>query len=117
VIDDDLHAAEGETVEAAATCTLILNGTGVDIDLTQQHIDELTKLLAPYFEHGRAVGADAPGLAPIAPGGHMQSRRYNAACRTWARKHGYPLDQASQKAGYIPVEVRKAFIAAGTPGA
>jgi hypothetical protein len=95
---DDLHFADGERVEAAGTHVLILDGQATEIDLTDEHADELAKLIAPYFAAGRrpadpAVrgrGRHTPALGGGSGKRGMtgRPRAETRAARDWAREQG-----------------------------
>lgn len=101
---DDLDGtalADGE----GKTVTFALEGVSYEIDLSQEHVDDLIKALAPYIEAGRKVNG-RKGTA------HTAGAKSNPAelqkIRDWAGKNGHAVSTR----GRISAAVRDAYNAA-----
>jgi len=114
---DDLDLADGTETEADKAGTLAWAGRSVDLDLTGDHHDQLTKLLAPYFKAGRR-SADRTSKLPDSqrlrqpPTPLARARRYNDEMATWAAAQGLPFtaaDKASGRKRVFPTETQHAF--------
>ena len=93
-IDDiDGGAAEG-------TVRFGLDGTDYEIDLSDEHNDELHKALERYITHGRKVGGAARRSARSG-GRRGTSGIDTTAVRTWAREQGIDIKER----GRVPADV------------
>lgn len=89
---DDLDYANGKRVEAARLPSLVLTlaSRTVELDLTQEHRDELEQMLTPYFEAGRAPERKTSGAAGESKhrGPYKRHpRAYYEGLRAWAAEH------------------------------
>jgi hypothetical protein len=109
VLLDDLELAQDPeaTVRAARTCSLAFDGQAVEIDLSQDHIEELTKHLAPYMDAGRRVKVARPG-----GGGLAAVRARNGRIADWAAAHGAKVTIGEQGKRYISIRTRAAYLKA-----
>lgn len=122
---------DGET-EAAGTVYLALNDKQKCLDLSQEHYDELEKLLAPYMEKARntdmprggrrtpafmitngsivGVASSSNGTAPAANGTTptLDSEPAPAEVRSWAEANGIPIGEK----GRIPEDITTKYKAA-----
>lgn len=90
--------------DAAETITFSVDGVSYEIDLNEQHAEELRRAFAPWIENGRRVAATRRGRKSATP-----ARTSNAgAIREWARANGY---QVSER-GRVSAEIREAYEAA-----
>jgi hypothetical protein len=99
VVIDDIDGSE-----AAETLTLTYRGTQYELDLSEEHIDELDKALARYLEVARQVQA-----APQ-PRRRRGAQRRRAAVSTqevrrWAREQGLEVSDR----GRIPAEIMERY--------
>lgn len=100
---DDLDGsaiAEGE----GRTVTIGWDGTSYELDLTSQHIDELTALLEPYVTAGRKSGRKSSGRASAQKSDPEELQKI----RDWARSNGHTVSDR----GRISATVRDAYSAA-----
>lgn len=95
-----LELGDGETVHFA------LDGTGYEIDLTDENAAALRDAFAPFVQAGRRVSAGGQGRA-----GRSRSRagqRDLAPVRAWAKENGYSVSTR----GRVPAAVLEAYDAA-----
>lgn len=101
---DDL---DGTASQDVATVTFGLDGVQYEIDLNDDHADQLRDLLASYVAAGRRTGGrtkrqtTATTTKPAGPGNREQTK----AIRDWARQNGFDLADR----GRIPAHVIDAF--------
>jgi hypothetical protein len=72
----------------ASTVQFALEGVSYEIELSDEHLEEMRALLAPYIEHGRRTGGRRKSS------GQSQATRSNpdsAAVRAWAEQQGIEL--------------------------
>ena len=86
--------------EATVTVTFSLEGSTYEIDLNDQHADELRDALEPYITHGRLVGGRTRGkrvplVRPRAVRAAPQPQRSNepAVIRQWALENGVAVSE------------------------
>jgi Lsr2 len=94
VIDD----IDGATA-AAATVSFGLDGRAYEIDLSEEHIEELAEAIRPFIESARKV----PMVRRPSPGD--AGRPNQAAIREWARASGMKVSSR----GLIPTKVIDAY--------
>ncbi|NGP28453.1 Lsr2 family protein [Rhodococcus aetherivorans] len=103
--NESFEEGQGETLKFG------LNGTDYEIDLTNENIDKLNDLLAPYIEAARKVGAPRRGRPS---GSGTTTRRSTASGRSkeelanireWAAKHGHKVSER----GRISQSVQDAY--------
>lgn len=100
---DDLDQAAGKETPGATTHRLYFDGRAVEIDLSEQHADELTKTLAPYFEHGRTQrGTDRANTRGHGITSQKMSRAEGVAMRKWATERGLKNLFTTPQGGYYP---------------
>jgi hypothetical protein len=107
VLTDDLTGEESEEI---TTHTLLLDGAGVEIDLTSENFDQLQDVLRPYLQAGGARrvrgGATASrgrtGVAPRAAGPRPED---TAKIRAWAKAKGYEINDR----GRVPASIKEAY--------
>ncbi|GAA4975315.1 Lsr2 family protein [Kineococcus glutinatus] len=87
---DDLDGSE-----ATATVRFSLDGVEYEIDLSDEHIDQLHEVLAPYVEAGRQTNGRSSGAGRQRRGKATSTKSITAvdlnAVRTWAREHGHKV--------------------------
>jgi len=99
-----IENGDGQTVHFG------LNGTAYEIDLTNDHADELREALARYVEAARKTGSDRPARGRGT--GRSRSGKSDVspvAVREWARANGIEVSGR----GRIPYSVVERFRAAG----
>lgn len=101
---DDL---DGTASPDVTTVTFGLDGIRYDIDLNDDHADQLRDLLASYVAAGRRTSGrikrqtTATTTKPSAPANREQTK----AIRDWARQNGFELADR----GRIPTHIINAF--------
>src|SRR5512142_3144770 len=79
---------------AAATVRFGYNGRDYEIELSEEHAQELDEFLAPYLEHARRVGDGGRGSrGRRLPRQPRQPREDTHAIRVWAWDHGYQVSE------------------------
>jgi hypothetical protein len=99
--DTEIQNGGGQTVSFG------LDGRGYEIDLTNEHADELRELFSRYVSAGRKVGggtARAPQAKPAAKNDYS-----TVAVREWAKSNNVEISAR----GRIPQSVLAQFRAAG----
>jgi Lsr2 len=104
---DDLTGEESTEID---TYTILVNGAGVEIDLTPESHDKLMEALSPFLH--------ADGVRRVRDGSAGRSRRSragvaspagkdqdSAAIRAWAREQGYEINDR----GRVSTTVREAY--------
>jgi hypothetical protein len=108
VLVDDIDGSD-----ASEKVTFGLDGVQYEIDLSQEHADELRAALALYIGHGRRAGGRkrATGNGRAATGASSNNRSGGpsaAEIRAWARENGWDVPER----GRVSAEVREAYAAA-----
>jgi hypothetical protein len=101
VLVDDIDGSE-----ATQTVAFALDGTSYEIDLNDEHAEELRNAVATFVGHARKVsrgGAKRRTSAAASTGGASAKE-----VRDWARSNGFKVPDR----GRIPADVREAFDAA-----
>lgn len=95
----------GEESTAIATHSILIDGAGVEIDLTDENYEKLLELLNPYLHAAgarRVRGATkANGKTKQAAGGKDDS----SAIRAWAKNSDYEVSDR----GRVPASIREAY--------
>ncbi|WP_328377073.1 Lsr2 family protein [Streptomyces sp. NBC_00440] len=99
----------GEESEEIGTHTILIDGAGVEIDLTPGSHDQLMDALRPFLHAdgarrvrgGSATPAGKGKSRPIATG----ARRDAAQIREWAKENGFEVNDR----GRVPAPVREAY--------
>lgn len=99
---DDLTGEESHEID---TYTLLLNGVGVEIDLTPDSHDKLLEALAPFLNAtgARRVrgGQKGQGRAKRGAVGNEDTARI----RAWAKENGFEVNDR----GRVPANIREAY--------
>ncbi|MEU4999354.1 Lsr2 family protein [Streptomyces sp. NPDC021622] len=99
---DDLTGEESSEI---STHSVLIDGAGVEIDLTDENYEKLLEILNPYLhaDGARRVrgAAKAKGRSRASAGGGDDS----SAIRAWARDNGFEVSDR----GRVPAAVREAF--------
>ncbi|WP_327356309.1 histone-like nucleoid-structuring protein Lsr2 [Streptomyces sp. NBC_01304] len=99
---DDLTGEESSDI---ATHSILIDGAGVDIDLTDGNYEKLLELLNPYLQADGARrirgAAKAKGKSQASTGGRDDS----SAIRAWAKVNGFEVSDR----GRVPAAVREAY--------
>src|SRR5687768_3650914 len=108
IVTCDVHADDATPGDAVR---LGLFGSEYELDLCDEHRDELVSLLEPYLELARA---DAPrqgarsGAAKSNGSRRSRGKSDNSAVRAWAREQGFEVSDR----GRIPAEIVAQYEAA-----
>lgn len=97
IITDDLDGSEG-----ARTYAFSWQQGRYEIDLSDEHRDELLAALAPYIQAARRVGRASASTT-------TKARTDGAEVRAWARANGHDVSDR----GKIPAAVLKAYDSRG----
>ena len=103
VLTCDLH---GDDTDAIATVQLANNGTRYELDVCEEHLNELTGAGRRLRNRRKGRSGTTKRTAKKAPA--RRSRRRSAdpsAVREWARANGYSVGDR----GRIPAEVVEAY--------
>lgn len=87
------------------TVTFALEGISYEIDLSEAHVDELTKALAPYLAAGRKVSGQKSAARTA---GAKSDPAELQKIRNWADRNGHTVSSR----GRISAAVRDAYKAA-----
>ncbi|MFI1530012.1 Lsr2 family protein [Streptomyces griseus] len=104
---DDLT---GEASEEIRTHTILVDGAGVEIDLSPDSHDKLLEALKPFFgaRGARRVRGGLPTKATSRvkrSAGPGASNQNTAEIRKWARENGHNVNDR----GRVPAEIREAY--------
>ncbi|MEV0220711.1 Lsr2 family protein [Streptomyces sp. NPDC050704] len=99
----------GEESEDITKHTLLLDGAGVEIDLTSESHDRLMEVLRPYL-HAKSArrvrgSVSSGGAAPKRSGTAASGSGDTAKIRAWAKENGYEVNDR----GRVSAEVRSAY--------
>src|SRR5829696_3578929 len=96
-LTDDLDPS----VEATDTIRFALDNTDYEIDLSNDHINQLRSALDPYLKHARKVGGGRRGRA-AAPFQRSGGRRQDLGqVRKWAADNGVELSTRGRIAASV----------------
>ncbi|GAA3835345.1 Lsr2 family protein [Streptomyces coacervatus] len=99
---DDLTGEESSEI---ATHSILIDGAGVEIDLTDENYEKLLEILNPYLhaDGARRIrgAAKAKGTSKASAGGREDS----SAIRAWAKANGFEVSDR----GRVPAAVREAY--------
>jgi hypothetical protein len=90
---------------ADVTVTFGYQGQEYEIDLNQEHANEMRETLGSYAVHARTVRAHRQQHAGRGPRRTAASRQRSAQMRAWATEHGFAIKER----GRVPVEVVEAY--------
>ncbi|WP_335981376.1 MULTISPECIES: histone-like nucleoid-structuring protein Lsr2 [Streptomycetaceae] len=103
---DDLTGEESAEID---TYTILVNGAGVEIDLTPDSHDKLMEALSPFLhaEGARRVrdAGTGRGRRPRGAATRPAKDDDSAAVRAWAKEQGYDINDR----GRVPATVREAY--------
>jgi hypothetical protein len=104
VLIDDIDDIDGS--EAAETLTFSYRGTQYEVDLSQEHIDELEKALVPIIKVARQVQTTPPPRRRRAAAeGRRTPPVSTQEIRKWAREQGLEISDR----GRIPAEIAERY--------
>ncbi len=100
---DDLTGEESPEID---TYTVLVNGAGVELDLTPESHDKLLEALAPFLNatgarRVRGGASKAQGRTKRGPSGSEDT----AQIRAWAKENGYEINDR----GRVPASIRDAY--------
>jgi hypothetical protein len=112
---DDLDPA----LEATDTIRFALDNTHYEIDLSDEHINELRSIFARYIDRARKVGGRRGGTGP-SPRSSSNRRNDLSQVRRWAADNGVERSTRGRIAGgvlaaYDAKDARALRAATGTP--
>lgn len=92
----------------ATSVVIVVNGTGVALDLAEKSVAKLTKLLEPYWAAGLVAEYDVDIRTRARPGARAATERgYDlAGLRRWAADAGIALPSR----GRIPAEIVQKYL-------
>jgi hypothetical protein len=103
---DDLT---GEEAEEIGTHTILIDGAGVEIDLSTENHDRLLEILHPYLSasgarrvRGSVTTAGTKGKRRVVASGSSSD---TAEIRAWAKKQGLEVNDR----GRVPASVKEAY--------
>ncbi|MFC4032286.1 Lsr2 family protein [Streptomyces polygonati] len=103
---DDLTGEESTEID---TYTLLVNGAGVEIDLTPDSHDKLMEALSPFLHADGARRVRAPGTGRTRAARGQSSGpadgRDTATIRAWAKDNGFEVNDR----GRVPAPVIEAY--------
>lgn len=101
---DDLTGEESAHI---ATHSILVDGAGVDIDLTDENYEKLLELLNPYLhaDGARRIRGGAKPKGKRRPAAEKSGSGDSSAIRAWARENGYEVSER----GRVPAAVREAY--------
>lgn len=96
----------GEESDEITTHTILVDGAGVEIDLTPSNYDELLELLSPYLhaQGARRVRAGSNGVRARSRGA-SKAKGDSQAIREWAKENGFEVSDR----GRVPAQLREAY--------
>ncbi len=104
---DDLTGEESEEI---STHTVLIDGAGVELDLSSQSYDQLLEALSPYLNAKGARRVRGSVTNGAAARGKRRSTTLagsqdTAEIRAWAKENGYEVSDR----GRVPATVREAY--------
>jgi hypothetical protein len=103
---DDLTGKEAEEV---GTHSILIDGAGVEIDLSTENHDRLLELLHPYLSAAGARrvrgGVSAAGARGKRPAAGTADSADTAKIRAWAKENGLEVNDR----GRVPASVKEAY--------
>ncbi|WP_329271851.1 histone-like nucleoid-structuring protein Lsr2 [Streptomyces sp. NBC_01451] len=100
---DDISGEEADDID---THTIVIDGAGVEIDLTSKNHDLLLEALRPFLH---AAGARRVRGSVTSGGGKAKRRGAGsgntAQIRAWAKENGYDVNDR----GRVPADIREAY--------
>ena len=99
---DDLTGEESSEI---ATHSILIDGAGVEIDLTDENYDKLLELLNPYLHADGARRIRGAAMAKGKPKAPAGGRDESSAIRAWAKGNGFEVSDR----GRVPASVREAY--------
>jgi hypothetical protein len=97
LLTDDLDGSE-----ASQTVLFALDGKSYEIDLNDEHTEELREKLALYIGAGRKVSGGRVTVRRMGSGRPVED---TAAIRSWAKANGYEVNDR----GRVPASIREAY--------
>ncbi|MEU9050111.1 Lsr2 family protein [Streptomyces sp. NPDC048384] len=103
---DDVTGEEAEDID---THTILIDGAGVEIDLTSENHDRLLEILHPYLSAASARrvrgGVATAGSKGTRRGAATAGSVDLAKIRAWGRENGYEVSER----GRVSAQVREAY--------
>jgi hypothetical protein len=107
IVTCDVH---GDGVTGGQPVIVGFDGAQYEVDLCQEHRDELVRFLEPYLAGARRGGqAVAPRASRRRPSGSKRAARSSSAdVREWARSQGYEVSDRGRVPAAIAAEFAQA---------
>ncbi|WP_327350530.1 histone-like nucleoid-structuring protein Lsr2 [Streptomyces sp. NBC_01304] len=99
---DDLTGEESSEI---ATHSILVDGAGVEIDLTDENYEKLLEILNPYLHADGARRIRGASRAKAKPGAAAGGKEESSAIRAWAKENGFEVSDR----GRVPATVREAY--------
>jgi hypothetical protein len=104
VLVDDIDGSD-----ATETVSFALDGVDYEIDLSDEHAEEIREAVSLYIGHARRTGGRRRSNRRASSGAGADSAGASAAdIRAWARENGWDVPER----GRVSAEVREAYSAA-----
>jgi hypothetical protein len=104
VLVDDIDGTEADE-----TVSFALDGVDYEIDLSDEHAEEIREAVSLYIGHARRTGGRRRSNRRASSGAGADSAGASAAdIRAWARENGWDVPER----GRVSAEVREAYSAA-----
>ena len=104
VLVDDIDGSD-----ATETVSFALDGVDYEIDLSDEHAEEIREAVSLYIGHARRTGGRRRSNRRASSGAGADSAGASAAdIRAWARENGWDVPER----GRVSAEVREAYAAA-----
>jgi hypothetical protein len=103
VLVDDIDGSD-----AAETVSFALDGVDYEIDLSEEHAEQLREAVALYVGHARRTGGRRRGGRRSSGGADTGGGASAADVRAWAKENGWDVPER----GRVSAEVREAYAAA-----
>ncbi|NEB73638.1 Lsr2 family protein [Streptomyces sp. SID14478] len=101
---DDLTGEESSEI---ATHSILIDGAGVELDLTDDNYEKLLEILNPYLhaDGARRIRGAAKAKAKGTPRASAGGKDESAAIRAWAKDNNIEVNDR----GRVPAAVREAY--------
>ncbi len=100
ILVDDIDGSD-----AAETVGFALDGVDYEIDLSEEHAEELREAVSLYVGHARRTGGRRRSNKRAASAASSGAGASAAEIRAWARENGYDVPER----GRVSAEVREAY--------
>lgn len=105
VLTDDLHAQEGQRIEAQHVLVFGHDGEWLRVDLTDEHFAAFHRAVSPYVKAARPADE-----VPKPKSAYQKQVEFNNGLYAWCESKGYPTSKPSGRRGVKPAH-RKEYLA------